>query len=437
MASECTDRKFSEKKDKGLDVTTDKNIAIVLSECNESKNSNLASKILSLNASVLSAQIGGAYNKKSKGPITYAGFKTLQECVSANKKVEDDPLGYCLMKREMKSAKLDIELEGIPTESTDPLTEKKKGLSEIISGRLKSKLTPSIKVGTKFRIGSLESFDGRYATFFFLEGDMINGRGWGVTKASIPENIKTAKDMPYVITSNEFHPNSVYRGIFDHPSLEHLVPLGLARMGEVDVNDEAQLLKFQRQFRVGNMFDTFHNNADDTWRVMVEIDEPFRDMTLPPFVSPAVWKENDNEPDEAMSHWHVNHLAGLDVRPAYGNKAIKKAECFGSLMKCQPQLRVASTKIMLPCEFNKLVYRMKMAKAYMAVLTSPTISDTQVQNVFGCKKKDEQGNCLSAKAKYGLEGDPISGEGTRMNLVTCTKRDEKGNCIKTNSKKPI
>lgn len=393
MASECTDRGFSEKKKKGIQID-DKAIAIVLSECDESKNSSLdfQSKLLSLNASLLKAQIEGISNKKSK---------------------------------------LDIELEGLPTEQTDVLSEKKKGLSEIVSSRLKGRLNPSLKVG------SLESYDGRYATFFFLEGDMVNGRGWGVTKSSIPLNIKTAKEKPYVITSNTIHPNSVYGAIFDHPSLEHLVPLGLAKMGEVDPNDEELLIEFQKQFRVGKIFDTFHNNSDDTWRVEVEIDEEFRDITLPPFVSPAVWKDDDSEPDEAMSKWHVLHLTGLDVRPAYGDKAIKKAECVGQLMKCQPQLRVASTKIMLPCDFRSLINRMGRNNAYMAVLVSPSVSDTQVQNVFGCKKKDEQGNCLSAKVKNGLEGDTISGEGTRMNLVTCTKRDEKGNCIKTDSKKPI
>jgi len=392
MASECTDRGFAEKKKKGIPID-DQAIAIVLSECGESRESklNFQSRLLSLNASLLKAQIGGAYNKKSK---------------------------------------LDIELEGLPTEQTTETEKKKKDLSDVVSSRLKSKLNPSLKVG------ALESYDGRYATFFFMEGDIVNGRGWGVTKSSIPTNIKTAKDMPYVITSNTIHPNSAYGAIFDHPSLDHLVPLGLAKYGEVDLNDEDLLLKFQNRFRVGQMFDTFHNNTDDTWRVEVELDEKFRDITLPPFVSPAVWKDDDSESDEVMSKWHVLHLAGLDVRPAYGNQAIKKAECFGQLMKCQPQLRAASTKIMLPCAFKSLINRMQRQSAFMAVLASPTISDTQVQNVFGCKKKDETGNCLSAKTMYGLEGDPLSTEGTRKNLVDCIMRDEHGNCTNTNAKKP-
>jgi len=360
MASECTDRGFAEKKKKGIPID-DQAIAIVLSECGESRNSSLLqAKILSLRASLLSAQIGGAYDKKKKA---------------------------------------------------------------------KSKIS-------KMKVGSLESFDGRFATFFLLEGDVINGRDWGVTKASVPKNVKTFIDTPYILTGNEYFPSSPYGEILDHPSLEHLVPLGLAEPGTVDLNDENLLKKFQSQFRVGMIREIFHSNIDDTWRAIVEIDEAFKDANLPPFVSPAVWKEDDSEPDQAMSKWHGLHLVGLRERPAYGDKAIKKAECFGTPERCDSQLKIASLPPMCKNKFAQIIRGLATQTARMAVLTSPTVSETQVQNVFGCKKKDEQGNCLSAKTVFGLDGDSISGVGTRMNLTDCAKRNDKGVCIETKSKKP-
>lgn len=256
--------------------------------------------------------------------------------------------------------------------------------------------TPQIRM----KVASLESFDGKRATFFLLKGDEVNGREWGVTETSIPENIKTFEGMPYTITSDDYIKSSPYGDIMDHPSLEHLVPLGLAKMGSVNLNDLPRILEFQKKFRVGIMEEVF--KADDgSWRVIVNIDEPFRDLNLPPFVSPAVWKLDMNESDESMTKWRGIHLTGLRERPAYGSQAIKKAECFGSMGDCELQLKAASLKspFITPCKVKSLIASLKIHRLHLGVLGSGELGDTERQNLHGCTKRDKSGNCISTDSK--------------------------------------
>ena len=45
---------------------------------------------------------------------------------------------------------------------------------------------------------------GKFASYFLLKGDEINGREWGVTSDSIPRNIQTFIGMPLIATGNRF-----------------------------------------------------------------------------------------------------------------------------------------------------------------------------------------------------------------------------------------
>ena len=60
---------------------------------------------------------------------------------------------------------------------------------------------------------------GKYASYFLLKGDEVNGREWGVTSESIPLNISTFIGRPLVATGEKFIPDSPYGQQFLHPSI--------------------------------------------------------------------------------------------------------------------------------------------------------------------------------------------------------------------------
>ena len=231
------------------------------------------------------------------------------------------------------------------------------------------------------------SEDGQYAVYFLLQGDEINGRGWGVTAESIPQNIHTFNNMPFVVTSDEAIRGSPYGRTYDHPSTEHLALLGIMPPGTYDVNDMDLILSFQDRFRVGVMFDPFFK--DGTWRVQVKKDEKFKDFPWPPFVSPAIYKLDASEPDGAISKWKGLHLAGLDTRPAYGNVAILHGTCSGSYGHCEHQLKAASMglNMMKSCEFGEIMQKIKDRNSRLAALNSGDFRNVQILNLDNKKKK--------------------------------------------------
>lgn len=331
-------------------------------------------------------------------------------------------------------------------------------LKETTIDQIKTKLVTdsTAKVATlpgnkKLLLASLESIsdDRKFACYFLLTGDMVNGRGWGVTAESIPKQIGSFKGMPFVVTSNEFIENSPYGKIYDHPSTEHLPLLGLAKAGSFDVDDENLIHRFQNKFRIGEIIDVFEK--DGIWRCIIAIDEKFRSKPLPPFVSPSLLVD---DPIEAMpefegkiTKWHGLHLAGLNEKPAYGSIALLKGECQGPLSTCAIQLKNGSMGInlltsriknasgkdigsvgfsdirsvgndsfmfaklngpgikhelkpmkMASCELAKITGPLKEAANNLkkATLTTQSTQQTQKENILGCKK-DEKGKCIAKK----------------------------------------
>lgn len=295
-------------------------------------------------------------------------------------------------------------------------------------------------------MASLESDEGRFVSYFLLTGDMVNGRGWGVTSESILKNIKTFKGMPFTVTSNDFIENSPYGEIYDHPSLEHLVPLGLAAPGTFDPDDEPLLDRFQNKFRIGEIIDIFEK--DGVWRAIVQKDKAFEDRVFPPFTSPSLIQEDLSEPEGQITKWHGKHLTGLNEKPAYGSIAIKKGECAGPLSHCATELRNGSMGvhfksargptfagfsdireciennkgvekdpksycfahiegggnkkakgIITPCQINSLKELIRIAKIKSAALISPSVSVVNKLNVLGCKM-DKKGQCKKRAKTY-------------------------------------
>ena len=423
-------------------------------------------------------------------------FQTFQECVDANQD-KDSPGGFCksLEEKQMNAslnravvilnssiakftlaslyANLDEPNTGEtlpPLRDDSPSKKKKKfelkdvlekptidDLRNKLITKTKSKVA-SLPNNGKLLLASLESItdDKKYASYFLLTGDMINGRGWGVTAESVPGQIRSFVGMPFVITSNEWIDNSPYGTIFDHPVIEHLPMLGLAKAGSFDVDDENLSHRFQNKFKIGTIIDIFEKNG--VWRCIIEIDEKFRTKQLPPFVSPSLMMDDETEHEGNITKWHGMHLAGLDQAPAYGSVAILKGECQGPLGTCSMQLKNGSMGITFdksskiknakgdeitfagfssirecakaneqeesdPVSYcfahiegpgiNNGPKPMKLASCTMAsitgplrkaaknlknaVLISPTIVETQKQNILGCKK-DEKGKCITKKS---------------------------------------
>ena len=429
---------------------------------------------------------------------TSTGEKTgeFQECVDANQD-KDSPGGFCkFLEEKQKTGRLKnaiIKLnssvakftlaslyanldepstgEVLPPLRDDSPSKKKRKkfeLDDILEkptiDDLKNKLitktkskVASLPGNKKLLLASLESItdDKKYASYFLLTGDMVNGRGWGVTAESIPSQIKSFIGMPLVVTSNEFIENSPYGAIYDHPSTEHLPMLGLAEPGTFNVDDEDLIHRFQNKFRIGEMIDVFEK--DGVWRCIVEIDQAFRSKPLPPFVSPSLMMDDESEHEGNITKWHGLHLAGLDQKPAYGSIALLKGECQGPLGQCTMQLKNGSMGIIFDqsskiknakgdeitfagfssirkcakaneeeesdpfaycfahlegpgidngpkpmklaaCAMASITGPLKQAKENLkAVLTSPTIAETQKQTILGCKK-DEQGKCITKKS---------------------------------------
>lgn len=253
----------------------------------------------------------------------------------------------------------------------------------------------------------------RYVSYFLLN-DTINLKGWGVTAKSIPENVQTFKNMPFVITSSKFFADSPYGETTDHPSTEHFEDLGIkvGRDIQPEKNDMMLQAKFQEKFRVGNI-DEIISTKDGNYMAFIKIDPKFANYQMPPLVSPAIFQLNPMEPVDHIKTWVGMHLAGLDERPAYGNYAIYKGSCNGNKGTCLTQLSASLPKfnqLLPPCTMKKIfnarlkVASMKLAQLLDAAQVSSDHPQIQIQNVH--KKKIGEKDRFGRK-NYG--GGPGSG----------------------------
>ena len=178
---------------------------------------------------------------------------------------------------------------------------------------------------------------GKFASYFLLKGDEINGREWGVTSESIPLNISTFIGRPLVATGNKFVKDSPYGVQFLHPSITHFMqrsPELVAGLNPMNMND---ILKFQDRFRIGTIDDVFFNSDKNLWNASVRLAEGVEASDLPPFCSPALYQMDMTEPEGNITKWTGLHLAALDQRPAYGNIALLNGTCHGTSGQCKTQ----------------------------------------------------------------------------------------------------
>ncbi len=178
---------------------------------------------------------------------------------------------------------------------------------------------------------------GKFASYFLLKGDEVNGREWGVTSESIPTNIATFIGRPLIATGEKFIKDSPYGVNFVHPSISHFkgrAPELVAGLNPMNIDD---ILKFQDRFKIGTIDDVFFNPETNIWNASVKLAEGVEHSDLPPFVSPALYQLDMTEHEGSLTKWTGLHLAALDQRPAYGNIALLNGTCSGTSGQCKTQ----------------------------------------------------------------------------------------------------
>lgn len=215
---------------------------------------------------------------------------------------------------------------------------------------------------------------GKFASYFLLKGDEINGREWGVRSNSIPANIGTFIGKPLVATGEKFIEDSPYGDQFLHPSISHFIaraPELVANLNPMNMND---ILDFQDRFKIGTIEDVFFNSEKQLWNAVVRLADGVEASDLPPFCSPALYQLDMTEPEGDITKWTGLHLAALDQRPAYGNIALLNGTCSGTTGSCTNQF--SGNNNMLKSDIMKI-----------AATLSTDNPDVDVVKVFGKRKK--------------------------------------------------
>ncbi len=179
------------------------------------------------------------------------------------------------------------------------------------------------------------SKQGKFASYFLLKGDEINGREWGVTSESIPKNIQSFIGKPLVATGNKFIKDSPYGQNYLHPSINHFMENAPELVAGLNPMNMEHILKFQEKFKIGTIEDVFFNTDKQLWNAVVRVANGVEASDLPPFCSPALYQLDMTENEGNITQWAGLHLAALDQRPAYGNIALLNGTCAGTTGQCK------------------------------------------------------------------------------------------------------
>ena len=222
---------------------------------------------------------------------------------------------------------------------------------------------------------------GKYASYFLLKGDEVNGREWGVTSESIPQNISTFIGRPLVATGEKFIADSPYGQQFLHPSISHFTQAAPEVVRGLNPMNMTDILKFQDKFRIGTIEDVFFNNNKGLWNASVKLADNVEASDLPPFVSPALYQLDMTEHEGSLTKWTGLHLAALDQRPAYGSIALLNATCSGTSESCK--MEFAAQENTLKSDLMKI-----------AATLSTDNTETDVVCLAGkpCKKEAQKKN---------------------------------------------
>jgi len=221
---------------------------------------------------------------------------------------------------------------------------------------------------------------GQYDSYFLIAGDEINGNEWGVTGESIPKNIETAIDRPFVISSNEFIENSPYGDKYMHPNILHFLKKMPEMVEGLDPDIFEDNLTFQEPYTVSIMKRVFFDTEKNSWRTIMKRNKEFANHQMPPFCSISIFQDDMLEPEGQITKWRVINLTGLKDRPAFGNQATYDGTCNNTLGKCTKSF--ATDKSLLTTDI-------KFAQEKIAALLTTDITETQAVPIYGMRKKKQ------------------------------------------------
>jgi len=268
--------------------------------------------------------------------MPFGEYENLADCKSKNSD-KDDPTAYCMtIERSIREASMPSQLKI----GFDIFTDYKTALDNLIKVKgfrvktaaalLDKAIENQNKVTAVANLPELYEENGkRYAKFFLISSDW-NARKWRVTKASVPEYMKTFEGMPYI----------------DEPGKEHF--------GMTDETPVSEVLKKQEDYRAGNLEKVGYDPKTSVAYAVVEItkksvwDELNRGEAI--YVSPAVTGIANMDEFGRWTYdiWHGLHLARVK-NPAYGVMAASiKETCEGPRSMCINRLfgnAVASGKV--------------------------------------------------------------------------------------------
>lgn len=281
----------------------------------------------------------------------------------------------------------------------------------------------------EFEIEKLKDYDGQKGYFirsYFID-NTFNQNGWGVTKESIPEGLKSGivKDYP--------NPNGRTAPIILMPDLGH-------------PPDETQNMReSQELFRVGNFLRVGFDEKIGKSYVDAEITDPDVAKRIDSgelrFVSPSVNViEEYHRMDGGIiiTKWRINHLAIVD-KPAYGTiKAQIKGKCNGTGKQCLTLLSNVQANSIMKCnatgnliihlqgekneELTRWISELSqahpdweqdqiLAVAFQKIRSSQSLKansthkQTMSEDQNDKEKKDEEKNAKSKKAEYDEDDD--------------------------------
>lgn len=166
-----------------------------------------------------------------------------------------------------------------------------------------------------------------------------------------------------------------------HPKIEHFTDYMPELVKGLDPENLDDVLKFQDNWKVGDIRKVLYDSSDDYWKALIEPLPKYENHKFPPFCSPAIFKDFIFENDKKIMNWQGVHLEGLKDRPAYGSQAIYEGSCTGTLGSCTKQFSDPH---------SIWETQLKLSTSKTAAILSTDNPQVNVVPVLGKKKKRKQ-----------------------------------------------
>jgi len=165
----------------------------------------------------------------------------------------------------------------------------------------------------------------------------MNGNDWNMPEEG-EKNLHTFKGKPFVITSTKFIKDSPYGTRMVHPNMGHFEKVKTEWIEGLDPESLEDMLKWQLHWRTGDIVKLIWDAQKETWKVVIKVLPKYENYHFPPYSSPTIYMNDDNEEDDHITDFIGVNLTGLEDRPAYtAEDAIQEGTCNGTTSVCISQ----------------------------------------------------------------------------------------------------